>query len=186
MVFIKRNKYLLFIILGIVSMALMIPNISDRIRSIQYYINNGLEVPARVVFNLVQFVCIFLAEIMFIIMGARRRMDKYIFLTSVILYYASTGSYSIYRGIVDGDYSVYFSVIMAVLCIVTVFMALYNPRYQFTALIILLIDLAFHVSETFTGSTVGLSSLILSTLLIFSIILYKDYREDDLDSNIYS
>ena len=51
--FISKNRYVLFVILGVVSMALMISNITKLINDFQYYIENGIELTTRMIFLLV-------------------------------------------------------------------------------------------------------------------------------------
>ena len=184
--FISKNRYVLFVILGVVSMALMISNITKLINDFQYYIENGIELTTRMIFLLVEYICIFFAELVFVIIGYRRQMDKYLILTSVILYYASTGAMYVYEVFFRNDFSYILNLAISVLCIVTVFISLTNPRYFLSSLILLLIDSAFCLSNTFAGSTVGLSTLILTILLIFSVVLYNDRRVDDNDYNAYS
>ena len=181
--FISRNRYILFIILGIVAMALMIPNITRLINTFQSYGEAGITLPKQMLFLLVEYICIFLAELMFLIIGYRKSMDKYIILASLILYYASTSAYYIYGIFFEQDYASIFNLLIAVLCIVTVFISLTNPRYQFSAIILLLIDAAFNLSDTFTGSTAGFSELILCVLLLFSVILYN--RNSLIDNTEY-
>ena len=64
--------------------------------------------------------------------------------------------------------------------------ALTNPRYMISAIILLLIDSAFNLSYTFTGSTSGFSSLILTIMLIFTVVLYKSSLREDTEFTIYS
>ena len=79
-----------------------------------------------------------------------------------------------------------FNIIISVLCIVTVVLALTNPRYMISAIILLLIDSAFNLSYTFIGSTSGFSSLILTIMLIFTVVLYKSSLREDTEFTIYS
>ena len=184
--FIKKNKYILCIILGVVAMALIIPNITRTIKEFQYYNNHDLEIPMALIFLLVEYICIFIAELVFVLIGYRRSMDKSLVITSVILYYASTGAYYIYEAFVLDDFSYVFNVIISVLCVVTIILALTNPRYMISAIILLLIDSAFNLSSTFTGSTAGFSTLILTVMLIFTVVLYKNSLRDDTEFTIYS
>ena len=184
--FIKKNKYILCIILGVVAMALMIPNITRMFKQFQYYSQNGLEMPTASIFLLVEYICIFIAELVFVLIGYRRSMDKTLIITSVILYYASTGAYYVYEAFVENDFSYVFNLIISVLCIVTVVLALTNPRYMISAIILLLIDSAFNLSYTFIGSTSGFSSLILTIMLIFTVVLYKSSLREDTEFTIYS
>jgi len=55
-----------------------------------------------------------------------------------------------------------------------------------SAIILLLIDSAFNLSYTFTGSTSGFSSLILTIMLIFTVVLYKSSLREDTEFTIYS
>ena len=154
-------------------MALMIPNITRLINTFQNYGEAGINLPKEYIFLLVEYICIFLAELLFIVIAYRRSMDKYIILTSVILYYASTSAYYVNEVFFNNNYSGIFSLAVSLLCIVTIFISLTNPRYVLSAVILLLVDAAFDLSDTFTGSTVGFSELILSVLLIFTVILYS-------------
>jgi len=110
--FIKKNKYILCIILGVVAMALMIPNIARMFKQFQYYSENGVEIPMALIFLLVEYICIFIAELVFALIGYRRSMDKSLIITSVILYYASTGAYYVYEAFVENDYSYVFNIII--------------------------------------------------------------------------
>ena len=79
-----------------------------------------------------------------------------------------------------------FNIIISVLCIDTVVLALTNPIYMISAIILLLIDSAFNLSYTFTGSTSSFSSLILTIMLIFTVVLYKSSLREDTEFTIYS
>ena len=43
-----------------------------------------------------------------------------------------------------------------------------------------------NLSYTFTGSTSGFSSLILTIMLIFTVVLYKSSLREDTEFTIYS
>ena len=90
MVFIRKNKYILAVVLGIVSMALMIPNITGTITSIKYFAEMGEDITLHLLL-LIEYICIFASELIFVIIGVRRMMDKVLFLTALILYFASSG-----------------------------------------------------------------------------------------------
>jgi hypothetical protein len=114
-------------------------------------------------------------------------MDKNLIMLSVVLYYASEVAYYVYQIFLGEDYSFIFSLIVSVLCIITVILALTNPRFLFSGIILLLIDSAFNLSTTFAGSTVGFSTLLLDVILIFTLILFnKNQDSDEGEYNIYS
>lgn len=187
MEFIKKNKYLLCIILGIVSMALIISNTSSIYRTIQSFKEYGSEIPVHLIFLIINYICIFLAELIFVVIGYRKQMDKNLIMLSVVLYYASEVAYYVYQIFLGEDYSFIFSLIVSVLCIITVILALTNPRFLFSGIILLLIDSAFNLSTTFAGSTVGFSTLLLDMILIFTLILFnKNQDNDEGEYNIYS
>ena len=52
---------------------------------------------------LIEYICIFASELIFVIIGVRRMMDKVLFLTALILYFASSGVYYIYEIFFQGD-----------------------------------------------------------------------------------
>ena len=183
MSFIKNNKYILAIVLGIVSVALLIPSITDVIDIMRARIEYGVEVPARYYFDLVKYICIFFAEIIFIIIGVRRTLEKYLIAGAAILYYASMSATIIYGIAVDGDYSSIFNLLIEVLCLVATILAITRPQYLFGAIVVILIDLAFNLSKTFGGSTLGFSVLILDILLIFA--LYLSCRTNSLNEVDY-
>ena len=80
MVFIRKNKYILAMILGIVSMALMFPSITNMIKNMKDTAASGYDISVQIVLVLIEYICIFLSELIFIIIGARRMMDKVLFL----------------------------------------------------------------------------------------------------------
>lgn len=184
MLFIRKNKYILAVVLGIVSMALMIPNITGTITSIKYFAEMGEDITLHLLL-LIEYICIFASELIFVIIGVRRMMDKVLFLTALILYFASSGVYYIYEIFLQGEYSLIFNLMMTILCIVAVFVSLTNRRYVISSIILLLIEAAFALSATFTGSTMSLSSLILIVLLLFFVLLYNS-NVDDVNYDTYS
>ena len=187
MVFIKKNKFILAIILGIVSMSLMIPQIAEGINTIKRYADIGGDIPALTYFILAEYICIFFAEVVFIIIGARRTFDPYLIMASATLYYASKAAYNIYNVIYFQDYSSVYSIVVEILALALTILAITRPRFFFYAFILLLVDSAFCLSSTFTGSTAGLSTLILTVMLIFAVYISCTNRNiDEVDYDQYS
>ncbi len=184
MLFIRKNKYVLAMILGIVSMALMVPSITGTIKSIKYFAEMGEDITLQLLL-LIEYICIFASELIFVIIGVRRMMDKVLFLTALILYFASSGVYYIYEIFFQGDYSSIYNLLISILCIAVVFVSLANRRFVIANVVLFLIDAAFALSGTFTGSTVSLSSLILIVLLTFFVLLYNS-NVDDVNYDTYS
>ena len=112
-------------------------------------------------------------------------MDKVLFLTALILYFASSGVYYFYEIFFQGDYSSIFILLISILCIAVVFVSLANRRFVIANVVLFLIEAAFALSGTFTGSTVSLSSLILIVLLTFFVLLYNS-NVDDVNYDNYS
>ena len=139
MLFIRKNKYILALVLGIVSMALIIPNITGAIKSIKYFAEIGEDITLQLLL-LIENICIFASELIFVIIGVRRMMDKVLFLTALILYFASSGVYYVYEIFFQGEYSLIFNLMITILCIVAVFVSLSNRRYVLSSIILLLID----------------------------------------------
>ena len=185
MVFIRKNKYILAMILGIVSMALMFPSITNMIKNMKDTAASGYDISVQIVLVLIEYICIFLSELIFIIIGARRMMDKILFLCALILYYASEIAIYGYQAFGQGNYSSIYNILISILCIVAVFVSLVNRRFVISSVVLFLIDAAFALSGTFTGSTVSLSSLILIVLLTFFVLLYNS-NVDDVSYDTYS
>ena len=187
MTFIKNNKYVLAIVLGIIAVALVIPSISSTIDYIRIYLQAGEEVQLRLYFKLIEYICIFFAELIFIIIGVRRSLDKYLVASSAILYYTSLSANILYNIIVNSEYSAIFNLLIEVLCLVLTILAITRPRYLFGAIVLILVDAAFSLSNTFAGSTLGFSTLILGVLLIFALYLSCYNRNiNEVDYDQYS
>ncbi len=163
--FISKNKYLLFLVLGIVSMALVIPSIYEVIEEIRYY---GSE-QYYYYFKLAQYICLFFAEVLFIIIGVKKSLNPSIIMVSATLYYVSIITIRIYQIAVSNNYSPVIDITIEFLCLVMTVLALSRPQYLFGAIILLLVDSAFNLANTFAGSTIGMSTLILNLMLIFAI-----------------
>ncbi len=184
---ISKNRYILFLILGIVAMALMVPSIYSAVDRVKYFSSEESEYFTYYCFQLVEYICIFMAELVFVIIGLRKQMTEPIVMTAAILYYASSITFKIYDVIQTSNYRYVFDIAIEILCLVTVVLALSKPSFLLSAIILLLIDSAFNLANTFSGSTFGLSSLILSVMLIFVVYFCcAKPDKDDLDSNIYS
>ena len=112
-------------------------------------------------------------------------MDKILFLCALILYYASEIAIYGYQAFGQGNYSSIYNILISILCIVAVFVSLANRRFVISSVVLFLIDAAFALSGTFTGSTVSLSSLILIVLLTFFVLLYNS-NVDDVSYDTYS
>lgn len=187
MVFIKKNKFILSMILGIIAVALIIPSISSTIDSIRTITKYEQGVPARFYFTLIEYICIFFSELIFIIIGVRRSLDRYLVASSAILYYASLSANTIYEIVVDSDYSSIFSLIIQLLCLIMTILAITKPQFLFGALVIIMVDAAFSLSRTFAGSTLSFSTLILAVLLIFALYFSCYNRNlNDVDYDQYS
>ena len=63
MVFIRKNKYILAMILGIVSMALMFPSITNMIKNMKDTAASGYDISVQIVLVLIEYICIFLSEL---------------------------------------------------------------------------------------------------------------------------
>ena len=169
--FIKNNKYVLSLVLGIVAVALLIPSITGTIDGIQTYKNYEVETKylTKLYFTLAEYICIFFAEILFIAIGVRKTLESHLVIGASVLYYASISASAIYSIVVEDSYSTIFYLAIEVLCLVTTILAITKPRYLFTAIVLIIVDAAFNLSKTFAGSTLAFSELLLSILLIFAL-----------------
>lgn len=183
MTFIKTNKYLICLIMAIVGAALILPTISDYI---DLFTNENISKEVRVHYGtiLLSSVAIFLCHIIFVIIGRSRNIQKNTLMCAIILYYSSE-IIRIGYDIFEYDSNDYFSIIIDALLMIITIMALYNPRFVLSAVVILLIDAAFNLSATFAGSTKALSELLLNVLLIGGIYfaLNNDYSSQSYNYN---
>lgn len=185
--YIKNNKYILSLVLGIVAVALIIPSITGAIDAIQTIKDYEVETKYlfKLYFTLAQYICIFLAEIIFIIIGVRKTLESHLLIGASILYYASISTAFIYNIFVYKEYSNIFSLIIEILCLVTTILAITKPRYLFSAIVLIIVDAAFNLSKTFAGSTLAFSELILSVLLIFGLY-FSCKKAYEVDYDQYS
>ena len=177
---IKRYKYTIYLVLGSVSAALLIPTISSLIETLSNYKSTYLYI------SLIKNICILVAEISFIIIGVRRELNKTIIMTSATLYYVAQASYRVYLMIDTKNYQYIYYLIIDALCLTFTILALTDKRYLFGSIIILLVDAAFSLVNTFAGSQLDFSFLILSIMLMSSIYFYNISNNYDNDSPYYS
>lgn len=168
-------------------MALIIPSIYEAMDKIVYFKDKDNAYYIYYCFQIAEYFCIFLAELVFVVVGVKKLMSQSIILSAAILYYASSITFNIYAITQFESYNYVFDIAIKVLCLCTVVFALSHPRFLLSAIILLLIDSAFNLSSTFSGSTLGFSSLILSVMLIFAVYFCCIKPDnDEVDYNIYS
>ncbi len=168
--FVRRNKFILFVILGIISFSLIVPSLITLIDSLD---NASGDYKTYLLIRITEYACFMLTAVVFIIQGSKKYLDKTLISCGIILYYASDTAELLYNFIKYDSYSSVFYIVLNVVIIIVSIMALTNAKYFFTAAIILLIDCAFSLVQTFNGSAVGFASLMLSLMIIAAIYFYS-------------
>ncbi|MCR5706630.1 MAG: hypothetical protein K6G48_07535 [Acholeplasmatales bacterium] len=187
--FIKNNKYIISIVLGFVAVALSLSylvNAYDAFDTYSDYEYADSETKFQLLFNIFKGCAVVVASLLFIILGYRRIMDKGLIIAALVCY----GLLDILDLIVEirnstFDYTCILSIAIDVLILVIGILALTDRKYFFTIFIVFLIDMAFNLLETFTGSTIGFALLILGAMLIGAIYLYNQ-EDNSSDYNYYN
>ena len=184
---IKNNKYMIFLVAGIVAVALAIYAFSSSLNIYYDYLDNEYIPSSMKTDQLIEVIknaLIILAIIPFIIIGRYKMMIKSALIFSILVYYLADSFSIIYKFIDDKDYSSLFYVLLNVVIIVFAIISLTNRSYLFVTLVLLLIDTAFNLLDVFRGSEIGFAQFILCLLLMAGIYFHN--TESKTEINYYS
>ena len=180
----KRNLYLVYFVAAFVALSLVIVPIYNTVNALGN--TDSSDYQMLLWMNLSNYVCIAIAEIIFIVLASRRDLDKTLLMCAIILFFASDVLVDVYRIIEYQEYSSIYYILIDVALIIFMIMSLSNRRYFLSTVIILLMRAATSLLGTFTGSSIELSKLILDFMLLFAIYFYGNYNQIDDSYNTYS
>ena len=173
---IKNNKYMIFLVAGIVAVALAIYGFSSSLNYYYNYIDNEYVTNTykiQLLIDVIKNALIIIAIIPFIVIGRNRIMIKSALIISIVVYYFAD-TFDIIYDFIDGkDYSSLFLAALNVIIVIFAIISLTSKNYLFVTLVLLLIDAAFNLLSVFNGSVMGFTQFILCLLLISGIYFHN-------------
>jgi hypothetical protein len=173
---IKNNKYMIFLVAGIVAVALAIYGFSTSLNFYYNYIDNEYVTNSykiQLLIDVIKNALIIIAIIPFIVIGRNRIMIKSALIISIVVYYFAD-TFDIIYDFIDGkDYSSLFLAALNVIIVIFAIISLTSKNYLFVTLVLLLIDAAFNLLSVFNGSVMGFAQFILCLLLISGIYFHN-------------
>ena len=184
---IRQNKYIIFLVAGIVALALAIYGFSSSLNTYYDYIDNeyvSKSYKNQLLVDAIRNGLIIIAIIPFVIVWRNSKITKQALMASIIIYYAADTFDIVYDFIEYKNYSSMFYVVLNVIIMIFAVMALSNNKYLFFTLVLLLIDTAFNLLSVFNGSAMGFAQFILCLLLMAGIYFYNTESVDN--TNYYN
>ena len=180
----KRNLYTVLLVAAVVALSLILVPLYTSINSIRYTESDAAT--TIIWLNIVNYGCIALAELSFIILGVRRNLEKPYLIFAIILFFVSSIALNVYRLVWYEDYVSIYYIVIDVAVMIFMILSLSNRSYFLTTLIILLVDASTSLLGTFTGSSIEFSKLIFDFMLLISVYFYSNYEQLNSDYNNYS
>ena len=180
---INQNKYTLFLVLGIISIGLFIPSLINLFGSFENLSIMSNNYKLLFYSQILRLILFSFASLFFVLIARYKRLDKSLITMSIIFYYVADIAENFLEYIAYKNYSSFYNIILGVLILVFTIFALTNSKFLFWALILLGIDMAFSLVETFQGSSSAFGALMLQGMLLGSIYFYN--KSSILDDTYY-
>ena len=185
---IKNNKYMIFLVAGIVAAALALYAFSSSLNFYYNYLDNEFisnSYKIDLLIDVIKNAFIILSIIPFIIIGRNKMMIKSALIISIIIYYFADTFDIIYDFVENKDYSSLFFSLLNVIIVIFAIISLTNKNYLFLTLVLLLIDSAFNLLSIFNGSAIAFAQFILCLLLIGGIYFYNIESNLNIKNDTY-